>query len=111
SATQINSLMNIDNRHEYSKYFYRDAITQQYSLNLSGGSKNMAWFISGSHNRSIGNLHEESDKTNVRIENIFKPIKGLNIRASVYYTNANRGGYTAPSFRSITVNGKFVPYL
>ncbi len=110
SATQMNALKAIDSRDQYNKYFYQDAITQQYSLNLSGGSGNNAWLVSGGYNRLLSDVKAKSDKANVRVENSFKPIKNLQINLGIYYTNANssNGGL---GYNSVTINGRTVPYL
>lgn len=111
SALQISALKAIDSRKEYDKYFYQDAITQQYALNLRGGGGNMAWLVSGGYNLSVSNLKAKNDKANVRVVNTFKPINNLQLNLDVYYTNANTKSSSAPGYNSITINSREVPYL
>jgi TonB-dependent starch-binding outer membrane protein SusC len=110
SAAQIDALKSTDIRDEFNKYFYRNAITQQYSLNLKGGSENIAWLISGGYNRAIDNLDAHFDKLNVHFENIYKPMKNLEISVGVLYTNSkSKSG--RPPYNSIRVNNRQIPYL
>ena len=112
SASLINDMKNTDNRAQYMKYYYRKGVTQQYALNLSGGSQNIAWIISGTYDKDIDNLRAENNKTNIRFDNTYKPFKNMNISAGVYYTNSNSIS-GLPDYRSlISLNGnQQVPYL
>ena len=111
STLQIDSLKAIDNRNDFNKYFYRDALLQQYAINLRGGSGNVAWFISGAYDRSINNLNARFNKANIHIENSYKPTKNLQIIFGTYYTNSKAfngsNEYTIVS----QVGGKRLPYV
>ncbi|MES2329275.1 MAG: SusC/RagA family TonB-linked outer membrane protein [Bacteroidota bacterium] len=110
SATQINALKAIDSRAQYDKYFYQQAITQQYSLNLRGGSNNIAWLLSGNFDRTVGSLKDQFNKINLRFNNSYRVTKNLTVDAGVYYTNNKAtSGMTNPS--TITINNRQVPYL
>ena len=52
SAERIDYLKSIDSRQQWEKYFYRSALTQQYALNVSGGSNNISWVLNGSFFKS-----------------------------------------------------------
>jgi TonB-linked SusC/RagA family outer membrane protein len=108
SADQINFLKAIDSRDQYKKYFYQDAITQQYALNLSGGSNNVAWLISGAFDKNIGTLKSNFDKVNFRFKNSYKPIKNFLLDAEVYYTTSKAISGITPG---VTINNRIVPYL
>ncbi|HTN05989.1 SusC/RagA family TonB-linked outer membrane protein [Agriterribacter sp.] len=110
SALQINALKDIDVRNEYNRYFYRKAVNQQYSLNLYGGSGNVAYYISGGYDKNISNNGSKYDRINVRLENSYRPVKNLQLTLGVLYTNSkNKGG--KPVYNSVTVNGRPIPYL
>jgi TonB-dependent starch-binding outer membrane protein SusC len=98
SASRIDALKSIDSRDQYKKYFYRNGLTQQYSLTLRGGSENIAWLISGAYDRDISNLDARFNKVNLRFDNRYKPIKNMEVSFGVYYTN------------SFSKSGKPVPY-
>lgn len=88
SASQINALKNIDSRAQMNKYFYSNAVLQQHSINISGGSNTIAWSISAGYNKSLSTLSAKSDKVNVNLSNTYRPIKNLQIEFGVYYTNS-----------------------
>lgn len=106
SAAQMNALSQIDNRKDFNKYFYSNAVVQQYSLNLRGGSGNIAWLISGAYDKTSSNLDAKNDKVNLRISNSYKPLRNLELNLGVYYTNGKSlSGKFAPS------NGfRYAPY-
>ncbi|HZW70472.1 MAG TPA: TonB-dependent receptor, partial [Hanamia sp.] len=110
-AQQINAIKGIDARQQYSKYFYQPATTQQYALNLRGGSENLAWLVSGSYDKSTDNLAATYDKMNFRFSNTYKPAKNLQLNLDVYYTGSKSvtGKYLYSTVSSIS--GRHVPYL
>lgn len=110
SAAKINSLRATDGRRQYQDYFYRNAIIQQYALNLSGGANNIGWTVSGTYNDYISNLRATGNKVNLRIENTYRPIKNLELTTALYYTNSkSKSGM--PEYSSIQIDGRYVPYL
>ncbi len=110
SAKDINSLKAIDSREQYRKYFLRNAVTQQYSLNLSGGGAVNAFTFSIGYNRNLGELRTVSDQINLHLNNSIRPLKNLLINIGAYYTNNNRTS-GLPAYNTITVGGRQVPYL
>jgi hypothetical protein len=111
SAIQINNLKAIDSRDEYNKYFYKNGLTQQHSINIKGGSEKVAWLISGSFNKALGNLQTSYNKVNIRLENSFKLTNNLQINFGAYYTDSKANNTGAPAYNSITTGGKPIPYL
>lgn len=112
STTQINALKKIDSRDQFNKYFYREGLTQQYAVNLRGGSENLAWLVSGNYDKDISNLKAKYHKENFHFENTYRPVKNLNINLGVYYTNStNTSG--EPDYNGVAaINGSYrVPYL
>jgi TonB-linked SusC/RagA family outer membrane protein len=108
SANQINALRNIDSREQVKRYFYSPAITKQYSLNLSGGSGNIAWLVSASYDDNTSSLGAKSNKLNVRINNSYKPFKNLELTLGAYYTNTiSKSGKIDPSSNLI----RQAPYI
>lgn len=55
STAKINQLKTYDSRDELEKYIFRPAINQQYSLNLSGGSKTHLYYISAGYDKNLQN--------------------------------------------------------
>ena len=90
SANDINALKSTDTRRQYSQYFYKPAFTQQYALNLHGGSQQLAWLIAGSYNRSMDNLSAEYNKANFRISNTYRRKKPGGNPGCVLYGKQSR---------------------
>ena len=111
SAIRINSLKATDSRDQYNKYFNQNAVVQQYALNISGGSNNIAWLVSGAYDKTISSTNDRNDKLNVRINNTYKPFKKLQLNLGIYYTNNKLADGGWPDYNTIKVNNKAVPYL
>ena len=111
SAAQIDALKSFDNRSQFTNLFYKKAVQQQYALNVRGGSNNLAWLVSGDYNRDIGSLKATNEKGNIRFENMYRPVKNLEVNVSLYYTNATAGSGTA-DYNNIQVGSRAsVPYV
>jgi TonB-dependent starch-binding outer membrane protein SusC len=116
SSNLINDLKSRDTRKDYNRFLYRDMILQQHSLSISGGSSNYAWIIAGNYDQVYNDrnmIDNGSRKINIRLDNVYRPVKNLQLKLGVYYTNNKADqamdGY---SYRSIKLNDtKFVPYL
>lgn len=112
SAKIIGYLKGNDSRDQFTRYFYKKGIAQQYSLNLRGGSQKIAWLFSGTYDKDIDNLDAKYNKINLRFENTYKPIKNLTIDVGAYYTNSNsRSGL--PTYDDLTTLNYTtqIPYL
>ena len=110
SALQINQLKQVDLRDQFNKYVYRNSLLQQYAANLNGGSSKNAYTLSIAYDINKGELLNKSEKLNVRVGNIYKPVKNLLADFNVYFTRSSvvsgMGGYN-----SLPVGGRYVPYL
>lgn len=56
SAAQINALKGMDVRRDLNKYFYRNSLNSQYSLNVSGGGPRNQFFLSAGYDENKSNL-------------------------------------------------------
>jgi TonB-linked outer membrane protein, SusC/RagA family len=108
SAMLIDQLKSYDLREQLNEYVYRKAVTQQYSINLRGGSNNLAWIIAGTLDKSTGSMQNEFDKINLRFNNTYKPLKQIELSLGTYYTNSKDISGMNPV---LTVNNRYVPYL
>ena len=116
SLNLINELKEVDTRKEYNKFINRPTVIYQYSLNLSGGSSNHSWSIAGNYDQSINNsnmVDNGTKKINLRIDDVYKPLKNLQIKFGVYYTNSTAdNAATDYSYGTIKKNtNQSVPYL
>ncbi|HSC39984.1 MAG TPA: hypothetical protein VLD19_19005, partial [Chitinophagaceae bacterium] len=110
ATAQINALRNHDVRNDYNKYFYRQAVSQQYALNLYGGSDKIAYLVSAGIDKNISELDARYNRLNVRAENTYQPFKNVRITAGITYTSANTAG-GRPAYNSVLSAGRYVPYL
>ncbi|MFX1707225.1 SusC/RagA family TonB-linked outer membrane protein [Chitinophaga sp. CC14] len=53
AEAQLNRLGNNDYRSDYSKYFLRKALDQQYALSINGGGENNLYYISGGFDKKL----------------------------------------------------------
>ncbi len=111
AASRMNALAAVSSKEQFIRNFYRRGITQQYALNISGGTDNMRWLVSGAYDRNVSNLSEIHDKKNFRLSNVFRPIKNLEIDLDVYYTNAGTKSGRNDFSTVSNVGGRYVPYL
>jgi TonB-linked SusC/RagA family outer membrane protein len=110
SADKINALKAIDSRDQYNKYVYRNAVTQQYSVSMQGGTAKNAYDIAIGYNQMLGEVRNTSDRKNIKLGNMFRPAKNLQVNFEVYYTNIqSKSGL--PPYGSILTNNRQIPYL
>ena len=110
ATAQINAFRIQDVRNDYNKYFYRNAVNQQYALNLYGGNQNISYIVSAGLDKNISNLNAGYNRLNVRAENTYKPFKNLQIIAGATYTSSNSAS-GRPSYNNILSGYRYVPYL
>jgi len=87
---QIDMLKQYDVRNDYSKYFYRTAVAQQYAINLSGGDDRINYMISGGFDKNLENsITFGGRRTTIRSNINFRPIRRIEISTNILYTNSN----------------------
>ena len=107
---QLSLLEQNDVRKDYRDHIYQDLFNQQYSLQLHGGSENLAWYLSTGYDRNSNQLANKRDRVTVNFNNTYKPFKNLEVSTGVYYTsNSNTGGKT-PLNRMSVANRQLPPY-
>lgn len=84
---QIDQWRDLDVRHDYLRYVYRPAVSQQYALAFSGGARSFNYNISGGYDRQLQELRtNNSDRATLRTDFSYKPLTNLEISASTLYT-------------------------
>jgi TonB-linked SusC/RagA family outer membrane protein len=110
SAAFIQVLSSGDSRKAYLEHFYRQALTKQYALNLRGGGAKNAYTFSAAYDNSLGETYDTFKKLNLRTDNTFTLLKGLQLNLGAYYTGSmNQSG--RPQFNSISIQGRNPVYL
>ena len=100
--SRIAALRKMDVRNEFNRYVYSNAVNQQYAINLSGGSSQMAWSASGGVDKNLSALDEKYQRLTARLENSFSPVKNLKITGSLLVTGtttaSGKEGYTSQNY-------------
>ncbi|MEO6521557.1 MAG: SusC/RagA family TonB-linked outer membrane protein [Mucilaginibacter sp.] len=107
---QIDALRTRDYRNDLTKYFYQNAINQQYSFSARGGSADMSWMFFSGYDKNVNELAAKSDRLNLQLSNTYKPTQRLQINTSVYFTNSNSQNGKPGYFDLRTVNGELPVY-
>ncbi|WP_316787948.1 SusC/RagA family TonB-linked outer membrane protein [Pedobacter frigoris] len=89
SALLIDNLKAHDVRHDFEKYVYQTALSQQYALNLSGGSDKITYSLSGGLDQMPSILKRDNyRRITLNSDNSFSPLKDLVIQAGIRFTDA-----------------------
>ena len=85
---QLNELRDQDKRKDLEKYFYRNNVNQQYSLNASGGGSNNNYYFSLGYDKNLANLvRNEYDRITLTANNSFSWLKKkLELNTGIIYT-------------------------
>ncbi|WP_295664706.1 SusC/RagA family TonB-linked outer membrane protein [uncultured Mucilaginibacter sp.] len=113
SATdQINSLRNYDVRNDINNYFYRLSGTQQYNLNLKGGTDKSDYYLSLGYDDDNSNLvGNKNDRITINNSYNFYPVKGLQFSAGLFYTKTNtQSNNTVSGITSVAGMNNIYPY-
>ncbi|SDF61671.1 SusC/RagA family TonB-linked outer membrane protein [Chitinophaga filiformis] len=86
--TQLDALKVHDVRNDMLKYIYQNNVNQQYALNLSGGTNQQRYFVSGGYDRNISNLKgDKYERITLNASNTYNFLKDrLSLTTSVIYT-------------------------
>lgn len=89
---QIDELRSLDVRNEYDKYVFRKGINQQNFVNVTGGSNNMSYNISGGYDRNLAPYKAPGsyDRYSLSAATTFKPVRMIEIITSVNYTQSEQ---------------------
>jgi len=84
---QINAFKNDDVRNDLQKYFYRNAVDQQYNLNINGGTEKTAYTFSAGYDKNLPmQVGGEYDRITINSQSTFNITKNLSVIAGLNYT-------------------------
>ncbi|MFY0255410.1 SusC/RagA family TonB-linked outer membrane protein [Chitinophaga sp. 30R24] len=73
AAAALSAISSYDNRSDYSRYFLRNAINQQYSISIAGGSQNDQYYVSGGFDRNLdAKVPNSYNRYTVNARNMYK---------------------------------------
>ncbi|NVM66620.1 TonB-linked SusC/RagA family outer membrane protein [Mucilaginibacter sp. SG538B] len=89
---QIDAFRAVDVRNQFDRYFYQKSISQQYALNLSGGSENQRFFIGGGYDHNRDNLtYNGFERYTLNASQTVSMLKRkLELTTAFYLTESNR---------------------
>lgn len=88
AGAQIDAYRNIDIRNDFMKYAYRKSLRQQYGLNVSGGSGQINYMISGGFDKSRDHFMTSYSRYSFRSNLTIRPVKNLEIQTQLLYTTS-----------------------
>ncbi|ASE62018.1 SusC/RagA family TonB-linked outer membrane protein [Chryseobacterium indologenes] len=87
---QLLMLKNLDVRDEIAKYFYQKSFNQQYALNVRGGTQKATYALTFGVDKNRNYLvNSDYNRTSFSSTNTFKPMKNLELSASIIYNRTN----------------------
>ncbi|PUZ29474.1 hypothetical protein DCC81_08500 [Chitinophaga parva] len=106
SEAQLALLDNHDVRDDYLKYVYSTALTQQYSLGVSGGNANSNYVFSGGYVNDLSSVKARAQRITVNSIYGFKVLPNLDINAGINYAyndaKSGSSGYSMNEFAAYT---------
>lgn len=85
---QINALAQHDVRNDLRQFWYRKAVSQQYALNLSGGSDKSTYLFSAGYDHNLTALDGRFERLNLRSDQSFYLLKNLQLDLGTYITHS-----------------------
>jgi len=105
--TQKEHLQQNDIRNDAFRYLYRNAVNQQYAVNLSGGTAIHSFYLSGGYDRNLNNIiGDEYRRTNLSFTNSVSLRRNLEANLGIYYTGAKNinNGVSLQDMRPVSFN-------
>ncbi len=111
--SRIEAMKQYDVRKDIQKYFYRNSINQQYSLQLSKRTSWGDYFMSGGLDRNQSNLvGKRYDRMTFRAQGNYQVNKNFQLSAGMSYTGTVNENGNNPGYNYISVHSSkgFYPY-
>jgi TonB-linked SusC/RagA family outer membrane protein len=118
AQSQIGAFKNRDVLADLSKYFYRNSLTRQHAINISGATPALNYFMSAGWDNNMASLvGEKSDRISLRTQNTFNISKKFQADAGIFYAensnmSGNNTGYLLQGQGQNTISGdrRVYPY-
>jgi len=107
----INKLAEQDVRDDISRYFYRNAVNQQYNLQLSGGSAVNSYSLSAGYDRNLKNeVGNSYDRFTLRAFNSYRLSTKFQLDAGISFTSSKNTSNAIGEIRTSDIGGTLYPY-
>jgi TonB-linked SusC/RagA family outer membrane protein len=113
SDAQLNQLANHDTRNDVNKYLIRNALNQQYNLNISGGSNKMNYYGSVGYDRNLGtSIGNDYSRLTLTLNNTYRPIRNLELNTYAFISQ-NKSENNGVDYSGYLANGgtQVTPYM
>jgi len=108
---QIDALRGNDIRRDYTKYFLRNSVSQNYSLSVDGGSETFNYRLSGGYDRILNNTRNSgSNRLVIGYSASLRPVKNLEVQGNITYNVQKNKEQAAENRISGATNSTFFPY-
>lgn len=112
--SRLEVLRNQDIRNDITKYVYQNAVKQQYSIALHGGTNNLTYRLSAGYDKNKDNLVRNGyNRITINSLNTYRPIKNLELTAGLNYTDSKtilNNNFNSYVISSPVYMGNFLPY-
>jgi TonB-linked SusC/RagA family outer membrane protein len=106
----INALRGYDFRDQLDRYVFKNAVSQQYNLQLSAGTEKKNWLLSAGFDHNTSTLSAPFDRYTIKGEQNFKVGSRVTLTGNLMLAHAvSRNGRSDPSLTS-SVTGLLPPY-
>ncbi|MHB1921120.1 MAG: SusC/RagA family TonB-linked outer membrane protein [Chitinophagaceae bacterium] len=112
ATAEIEGFKKFDVRKDLEKYFYRNSLEQEHSLNISGANRHLNYYFSAGYDRGLTNLVGASnDRVTLKSRNSFQLTSKLQVQASLSYTSNTQQNGNNPGYNIMSLSGKkLYPY-
>lgn len=87
----IAQLKTYDVKKDYNEYLYRRMVNRQHNISISGGGKQVAYYLSAGLDDNTDNSYGSYRRVSVKADNSYYPVEALQLRVSIVYTQTNAG--------------------
>lgn len=89
AQTKLDALKQNDVRKDFEKYVYRPSLSQQYSVNMKGGTQKAAYSLTAGYDKNLESLiRNKYERFSINSINTFSPAKNLELTADIRYSNS-----------------------
>lgn len=101
-----------DVRKEFSKYFYRTSLNQQYSLSLNGGGDKLDYYLSGGFDKNKDNLIRNGlNRITINSNLNYHLSNSLDLSSNIVFSESNQAVNNIGTDQITSGNGKVIyPY-
>ena len=102
---QLAALGNYDMRKDISKYILRNAVMQQYSFAVSGGSQEIAYRLSAGYDNNLNNtVSSNENRLTLSSSTTIRAAKNFDIQANITYSQDNKQDQSSSSYFNESAN-------